>query len=137
MESKEKQVVRQFYDLVNSGRLNDLDEICAPDLVGHAGAGADLNELKQSIVSFIGPFPDLRTELRHLVHEGDMVSVWLSYTATHEGEFAGVPASGRRIKIAGWDLIRVRDGRISEITRFCDLFTLMSQIGALPTAAPA
>ena len=71
------------------------------------------------------------------MQEGDLISVWLSWLATHQGEFAGVPATGREVKIAGWDLIRVKDGRITEITQYCDLFTLMSQIGAVPTAAPA
>jgi steroid delta-isomerase-like uncharacterized protein len=136
METMEKQVVRRFYEILNSGRLDDLDEVCAPDMVGHAGAGADLDELKKSVRSFTDPFPDLRTEVRHLVQEGDLVSVWLSWLGTHRDEFAGVPATGREIKIAGWDLIRVRDGRITEITQYCDLFMLMSQIGALPTATP-
>ena len=66
-----------------------------------------------------------------------MVSVWISYTATHQADFAGVPASGRKVKFAAWDLVRVRDDKIVEITQYCDLFTIMSQIGALPTAAPA
>ena len=57
-------------------------------------------------------------------------------TATHRGDFAGVPASGRAVKFAGWDLLRIRDGKIVEITQYCDLFMIMSQIGALPTAAP-
>jgi hypothetical protein len=29
------------------------------------------------------------------------------------------------------------DGKIVEITQYCDLFTILNQIGALPTAAPA
>jgi hypothetical protein len=41
------------------------------------------------------------------------------------------------VKFAGWDLMRVQDATIVEITQYCDLFTIMSQIGALPTAAPA
>ncbi|MFC8943569.1 ester cyclase, partial [Streptomyces griseoincarnatus] len=106
-------------------------------LKGHAGAGSDLAELKASLASFLVPFPDLTPELRYLVQEDDLVSVWLSYTATHQADFAGVPASGRRVKFAEWDLMRVRDGKIVEITQYCDLFTIMSQIGALPTAAPA
>jgi hypothetical protein len=31
----------------------------------------------------------------------------------------------------------VRADKIIEITQYCDLFTIMSQIGALPTSAPA
>jgi steroid delta-isomerase-like uncharacterized protein len=137
MQTTEKEAVRRFYEIVNAGSPERLDEICSPDLIGHAGAGQDLAELKNSVASFLAPFPDLTAELRHLVQEGDLVSVWISYTATHQAEFAGVPASGRTVKFAAWDLVRVRDGTIVEITQYCDLFAIMSQIGALPTAAPA
>jgi steroid delta-isomerase-like uncharacterized protein len=89
------------------------------------------------VASFLVPFPDMKAEIRYLVQEGDLVSAWLSYTATHQAEFAGVPASGRKIKFAAWDLVKVQDGKIVEITQYCDLFTIMSQIGALPTAVPA
>jgi hypothetical protein len=33
--------------------------------------------------------------------------------------------------------MRISDGRIDELTEYCDLFALMNQIGALPTATPA
>jgi steroid delta-isomerase-like uncharacterized protein len=137
METTEKEVVRHFYELVNAGAPERFDEVCSPDLKGHAGAGADLADLKSSVASFLQPFPDLTAELKHLVQEGDQVSAWISYSATHRADFAGVPASGRRVTFAAWDLLRVRDGKIVEITQYCDLFTILSQIGALPTAAPA
>lgn len=137
MESSEKSVVRRFYEIVDSGRLADLDQVCSADLQGHAGAGADLAELKSALAGFREPFPDLTGDVRHLVQEDDTISAWVSYTATHQADFAGVRASGRKVKFAAWDLLRVRDGKIVEITQYCDLFTIMSQIGALPTAAPA
>lgn len=137
METTEKNVVRRFYEIIDAGSPERFDEVCSPGLKGHAGAGTDLAELKSSVASFLHPFPDLTAHLRHMVQEDDLVSVWITYTATQQGDFAGVPASGRQVKFAAWDLIRVRDGKIVEITQYCDLFTIMSQIGALPTAAPA
>lgn len=137
METTEKEAVRRFYEFINAGSPERFDEVCSPDLIGHAGAGSNLADLKNSVASFIAPFPDLTAELQHLVQEGDLVSAWIAYTATHQADFAGVPASGRRVKFAAWDLVRVRDGKIVEITQYCDLFAIMSQIGALPTAAPA
>jgi steroid delta-isomerase-like uncharacterized protein len=137
VETTEKGVARRFYDIIGSGRLEELDEVCSADLRGHAGAGSDLHELKGELASFIAAFPDLTPELRYLVQEDDLISVWLTYTGTHESDFAGVPASGRKVKFAEWDLLRVHDGKIVEITEYCDLFMIMSQIGALPTAAPA
>ena len=137
MESSEKSVIRRYYEIIASGRPELLDEVCAADLKGHAGAGSDLKELKDGIASFTVAFPGLTPEVRYLVQEDDLISAWVTYTATHEADFAGVPASGRQVKFAEWDLMRVRDGKIVEITMYCDLFTIMSQIGALPTAAPA
>lgn len=137
MTDDPKAVVRQFYQAINDGSLDKLDEICSQDLRGHAGAGADLPQLKQSIGSFAEAFSDLRADPRHLVCEGDLVSTWVSYQGTHHGEFAGVSGTGRPVKFAAWDLIRVKNGRIVEITQYCDVFTLMNQIGALPTTTPA
>ena len=131
-----KAVLQRFYEIVNEGATEKLDDVCAPDLKGHAGAGADLTQLKQSIASFREAFPDLRAEVRHAVAEDDLVSTWVSYQARIK---ENSPACRGRaaMKFVAWDLIRVEDGRIVEITQYCDVFTLMNQIGALPTAAPA
>jgi predicted ester cyclase len=137
MTDHPKAVVRQFYQMINDGSPDKLDDICSQDLRGHAGAGANLSQLKQSIGSFVEAFPDLRVNPRHLVCEGDLVSTWVSYEGTHHGEFAGVSGTGRPVKFAAWDLIKVEGGRIVEITQYCDVFTLMNQIGALPTTTPA
>jgi predicted ester cyclase len=137
MTDHPKAVVRQFYQMINDGAPDKLDDICSQDLRGHAGAGADLSQLKRSIGGFVDAFPDLRVNPRHLVCEGDLVSTWVSYEGTHHGEFAGVSGTGRPVKFAAWDLIKVEGGRIVEITQYCDVFTLMNQIGALPTTTPA
>ena len=135
METTPKEVVNRYYQLIETPEL--LDDVCSAQLRGHAGAGGDLKEFKAGHQSFREAFPDLKAEIHDLVQEGDVVSTWVTYQGTHRGEFAGVPGSDRPIRIAGWDLIRVEDGKIVEITSFCDIFTLMNQIGALPTVAPA
>jgi steroid delta-isomerase-like uncharacterized protein len=137
MSNDPKAVARRFYEAVSPWTPEALDDLVAPNYRGFAGAGADLPQLKQSVGSFVSAFPDLKVEIRNLVCEEDTVGAWVTYTGTHQGPFAGVPGSGRDIKIAGWDLFRVENGRIAELTSHCDVFTLMNQIGALPTAAPA
>lgn len=137
MTNDPKSVVRQFYAAINDWSPEKLDDVCSPELRGHAGAGADLTQLKQSIGSFHDAFPDLHADLRAVVCEGNVVSTWATYQGTHHGEFAGISGSGRQVRFAAWDLIEVRDGRIADITQYCDVFTLMNQIGALPTATPA
>jgi steroid delta-isomerase-like uncharacterized protein len=132
-----KQVARRFYDAVSAGDVAALDLICAPDMKGHAGAGSDREALKDSIRGYVEAFGGLRIEVKHLVAEGDTVSAWVTHSATHVGAYAGVPATGASVRFAAWDLMRIRDQRIIELTQYCDLFTLFNQVGALPTAAPA
>ncbi|MEU1973483.1 ester cyclase [Microbacterium sp. NPDC019599] len=137
MSEDPKQVAERFYDIINEGSLERLDDVCAPDVRGHAGAGADLPELKRSIGSLVEAFPGLTATPRHVLQEGGLVTTWVTYEGIHRGSYAGVPGTGRRVRFMAWDLFRVEDGRIVEITQACDLFTLMNQIGALPTTAPA
>ena len=135
-QTAEKAVADRFYDVMSGGPVDGFADVCSADLIGHGGAGADLDELKTNVAAFLVPFPDLKAQLKHMVQEGDLVSVWITYVGTHQDSFAGVPATGRQVHFAGWDLMRVREDKIVELTQYCDLFTLMSQIGALPTAAP-
>ena len=137
MNDGPKAVVRRFYDAMNAWSPAALDEICAPGVRGHGGAGADLGQLKASIDSFIEAFPDLHAEVQHMVREDDLVSTWIRYQGTHKGNFAGVLGSGRPVRFAAWDLFRIDDDQIVEITQYCDVFSILNQIGALPTAAPA
>ena len=130
-------MAKRYYEVFGDYSPTALEEICSPDLKGHMGAGANLDQLKDSISGFLESFPDLRAEVKHLVCEGDVVSGWVTYSGTHQSTFAGVPGTGRSLSFPGWDLFRVEDGRIVELTSYCDLFSILNQIGALPTATPA
>jgi steroid delta-isomerase-like uncharacterized protein len=137
MSNDPKAVATQYYEIFGNYSPDALEEICASDLKGHMGAGATLDQLKDSISGFLESFPDLRADVKHLVREGDVVSAWVTYSGTHQGTFAGVPGTGRSLSFPGWDLFRVEDGRIAELTSYCDVFSILNQIGALPTATPA
>ena len=137
MTAHPKDVAARFYELLNDHASHRLDPLCAPDFRGHAGAGSNVDELKASVGGFVEAFPDVRIEVRDLVCEGDKVSAWLTYTGTHQGQFAGVPATGKQVRFAAWDLMRIDGEQIAELTMYCDLFTLMNQVGALATASPA
>lgn len=54
---------------------------------------------------------------------------------THDGEFAGVPASGGSIEFAGTDIWRVPKGKIAEGWTLCDTGTLFMQISPLGRVA--
>lgn len=123
-----RELVHRYYEIVAAGRTNELDEVCAPDLAGHAGAGKDLAALKGSIAGFVDAFADLVVDVRHVVVEDAVASTWVTYRGIHRAAFAGIEATGRHVEFAGWDLFRIQDRKIAEITSYCDLYTLMRQL---------
>ncbi len=53
-------------------------------------------------------FPDLRWTLHDTLVEGDRVMGFSTWTGTHEGEFMGIPATGRTATIEAWTIDRFR-----------------------------
>ncbi len=69
---------------------------------------------KQIFGMIRGAFPDHDAQVIHVVAEGDLVATYKTFTGTHEGEFMGVPPTGRRATIRVMDFVRYGDGKIVE-----------------------
>jgi predicted ester cyclase len=66
------------------------------------------------------------------VAEDDKVAVRFDVTATHKGEFQGIPPTGKEVSFSGMAFLTVIDGKISEEWATADMMGLMQQIGAIP-----
>jgi predicted ester cyclase len=58
--------------------------------------------------------------------------MYVTLAGTHQGDFAGIPASGRTVEFSGIDIIRLQDGKVAEHWGSTDMLGLMQQIGAVP-----
>jgi steroid delta-isomerase-like uncharacterized protein len=129
---------RWFTEVVTEGNLDAADEICGPDFVDHdplPGTGADLDGLKEGITQIRAAFPDIQAEADDILVEGDRVAVRSTMRATHEGDFLGIPASGKRIEVANYDFVRMDGDKCVEHWGVIDSAALMEQIGAVPAAS--
>jgi steroid delta-isomerase-like uncharacterized protein len=100
-----------------------------------AGSPAPLNSDGWAgfMTYFTTAFPDAQIAVQGSLSEGDMVASRWTITGTHQGDFQGVPATGRQITINGIDMSRVVDGKIAEHWAQFDIVGVMQQIGALPS----
>jgi steroid delta-isomerase-like uncharacterized protein len=83
---------------------------------------------------FANAFPGSTFEIQDQVAQGDIVFNRITWRGVHNGEFAGVPATGRQIELKGINLFKVKSGRVVEQRAELDLLGLLQQIGAIPTA---
>ncbi len=132
-----KTIVQRFLSEVwdSRGNLDAIEELTASDYIPHSvlpHLPQNREGDKQFAAMYRTAFPDIQATIEKMVAEDDYVSVHFTGRATHLGEFAGVPATGRSVTISGIGLYRLRDQKIVEAWVFSDQMGLMQQLGAMP-----
>ena len=54
------------------------------------------------------------------------------WTGTQKGEFMGIPATGRQVRVWGMVIDRLEHGRIKDTRIIMDTLGLMTQLGVFP-----
>ena len=129
-----KEAMARFFDEINAGNMGVIDELIAEDLVEHdpLAPTPDREGVRQFFAMAFAAFPDLHFQVLHTVGEGDLVMAHGLFQATHEGEFMGIPATGRRIDVPFVDIVRFRDARAVEHWGVMDSGVMMKQLGLAP-----
>jgi steroid delta-isomerase-like uncharacterized protein len=125
-------MARQYIqELWNKGTLEAADELV------HAGSVNSSRPLvlvgpegvKQTVKTWWEAFPDLRLFIQDVIAEQAMVALHLTLTGTHQGNFMGLPATGRSVEMEGCMILRFGDGQIVQRWVEPDLFGLLGQLG--------
>ena len=133
-----KAIVRSYFErAVNQGDLAWLDQIIAPNF-GADGSGAHASELagpalaRHAVQRLRQAFPDIQYTVDDLTAEDDRVAVHVTLSGTHQGEFMGIPATGRRVTNAGAELAILSEGKIVAAGwQLHDEMGMLRQLGAL------
>jgi steroid delta-isomerase-like uncharacterized protein len=125
-------LVTDSFVAFNRGDTEKLLAVAAPDLVMHF---AELPEplrgrvtWQQGFEMIWRAFPDLEARIDDLVAAEDRVAVRVTFRGTHEGEFQGIPASGRTIQYVSHEFYRVENGVIVEEWICSDMASLLCQL---------
>ncbi len=131
-----KAAERRFYEEVwNKHNLGTVDELVARDVVEHnpvvPGQAPGLEGFRQMVKMSLSAFPDGQITIEDQIAEGDKVVVrWTAYL-THRGEFAGIPATGKQLSVAGIDIYRYEGGKRVETWRQWDALGMMRHLGVV------
>lgn len=126
-------LARRAEQVWNTGNLVQGDLLFAPDFVNHdpvLPTVTDREDYEGFILASRAAFPDFRVRIEDLIASGDRVAVRRVVTATHEGEFGSIPATGRAVTWTGITIYRIANERIVEDWRCYDALGLMTQLTA-------
>jgi len=141
MSEKNKTVLRRYVEEIwNEGRFDQFDEYIAHDLAGHIVAEGgpqtlDPETMQQRIVAVRRAFPDFSLVADDEMAVDDKVIARWTMSGTHQGEFLGIPATGRKAAWTGISIFRLNGDKIVEFWTQMDAVGLMRQLGAIPAMA--
>ena len=109
-------VFRRLHDACNSGDQDliraTIDEVVAPDVVIRTPLPIDATgpaALKEVFTRLVRAFPDLHIETEDLITAGDKVVARNTVTGTHQGEYLGIPPTGKAVTYNEIFIFRVAD----------------------------
>ena len=136
MSEENKALARRWAGIFNQDNLDLVDEIYAPDFVGHDPAMPEdtrgVEGAREFYSMYRSAFPDTEITVEDQVAEGDKVVTRWTARGTHQGELMGVPPSGNRVEVMGTTISRIEDGKIVEEWDIYDALGMMQQIDAIP-----
>ena len=133
--------IRRLYDPINAGDIDGFGRQLADDFVERAEVPG-IPPTKAGVVEYfrilVTAFPDLRMDVEDVIASGDKAVARVRITGTHKGEFLGMPPTGRSVAVDLIDITRFSDdGLAREHWGVADQLSLLQQLGAIPTGAPA
>ncbi|MGH2560619.1 MAG: ester cyclase [Thermomicrobiales bacterium] len=132
-----KELARRFFEEVwNQADETAIDRYIAEHAAGNdPDFGAGREAFRARWRKWQAAFPDLHFQIDDLVAEGAKVVTRWTLTGTHQGEFMGIPPTGRAFRVAGMSLDRIEQGQIQEGFDGWDALGLRRQLGAIPVDA--
>jgi len=128
-ENANKLLVLRYFDAINSGNYDRLDEIIADDYLQHyLGVPPGREMAKRLLKAFRAAFPDVRFFVDQEIVEGDKVVARSTTHGTHRGEYLGHPPTNRSFRVTGIDIFRVAQGQLVEHWAEFDTLGMLTQL---------
>lgn len=125
---------RWLEEVANAQKLEAVDEVFAPTFVDHA-ALPDQPPGSAGIKWFLSiiwaAFPDWHYTIEDLIAEGDKVVARVTVRGTHQGDFLGIPSTGKQATMTEIQIVRVAFGQIVDMWANVDLLGMLQQLGVL------
>jgi steroid delta-isomerase-like uncharacterized protein len=138
MSEYNKARIREFIDKVlTAGEVDATGDYFHSDMVEEVpfpGQGPGLDGLKETLTRIRRAFPDSQWKVEEQIAEDDKVVTRFLWSGTHQGEFLGIPATNRAIRVWGMVIDRFEERKVKSTRILLDTSSMMQQLGVLPAA---
>src|SRR5687767_8066159 len=112
MSEQVKVVARRFFEEQDRVRGGPTEQVCGEGYTAYLAGFPPMD--REAHVEFSTPFfaafPDLKHSIHDVLAEGDRAVVRFRLTGTHDGDFMGIPPTGKSIDAGGLGLMTIASG---------------------------
>lgn len=136
-EETAKDVVRRYteegYNSADAEVIQDTvaDDVVVTGLPGTDGPIEGIEAYLNWASEMLETFPDFHGEIEDLIAEGDTVAVAWTLSATQEGAFGDIPATGESFSVDAQATMHIEDGQIAEKRFVMDELKMLEQLGVM------
>lgn len=119
-----RRAYQRIIDAVGADDATVLEGLIAADFIDHMPVPGQPRGREGFLFwmhSMHAAFPDMRGVIQDTVVEDDKIAGRVLWTGTHEGQFLGLPGTGRPVTISSMHLVRFKDGLAVEWWGAADL----------------
>lgn len=129
-----REIASQWYEAFAHHDAGLLERILTPswvDLPSPPDAAHGPEAAKAAMAMLVGAFPDFNIKIEDLIQDGSKVVVRSTITGTQRQAFAGLPPTGRSMKIQAVDIHEIENGKIVRTWHTEDWMTGLRELGHL------
>ncbi len=128
------ELLRRMVVALNAHDIEAHDEFWSRDMIWHGppdfGDIFGLEAFKNDVLRpFYAAFPDFHGTIDIEIAQGDWIAATGFVTGTHQGEWLGIPPTGKPVKMRYSDFWLFKDGRLVENWVMVDDVDVMRQLG--------
>jgi predicted ester cyclase len=131
VESKNIELVKRFYQYVDTGKLDEARAFfdSKAKIFYESGDPVSFDEMVPLIKMFYSSFPDYKHVIEDIFAAGDKVAVRLSYSGTFKNSFMGFDPNGMSFKYVGVHIFQLKNGKAFVFWGVEDELGMMTQLG--------
>lgn len=131
MSAQHEALIQRFYEGINEGRLEVIDDVVSPLFVEHEafpGIEPTRDGVRQMFELMRTAFPDYHMAIEDLVLTDDRAAIRGVMRGTHRGPFLDMEPTGKAFSVPFADFLRFDGGRIVEHWGVTDTGAMMQQL---------
>ena len=138
-----KDLLDRYVDMYNARDLDGIMALYADDAVQGMPEGTfeGRDSIRERLARELESFSDIDWGVVSYVEQDDAFADEWFFEGTHTGPFlmpdgTELPPTGKRVRIDGMELVKMRDGKIVVDNLYYDNLAIAAQLGLIPEAAP-